>query len=291
MKQFKDIKEMRRYTKEMRAKGAIVALVPTMGCLHAGHRELISAARRAADVVILSIFVNPMQFGPHEDFQAYPRNLEEDLKIAQSAGVDAVYLPDITQMYPQGFQTFVTVEELTKGLCGEVRPGHFRGVTTVVLKLFNVTGPHKAVFGLKDYQQYVVIRRMVEDLNLDIEIMGVETVRESDGLAMSSRNSYLDRAERKAAKCIPCALDEVNAAFFNDVRDSAALIAIAKKKIETEPLAVIEYLTVCDCETLAEIEYVEGAARLMLAIRIGKARLIDNCLLEKKTWVARLDNL
>lgn len=282
---------MRRYAKEMRAKGAIVALVPTMGYLHAGHQELISTARKIADITILSIFVNPMQFGPHEDFQAYPRNLEEDLNIAQAAGIDAVYLPDITRVYPQAFQTYVNVEELTKGLCGDVRPGHFRGVATVVLKLFNIVTPHKAIFGLKDYQQYLVVRRMVEDLNLDIEIIGVETVRESDGLAMSSRNSYLDRAERKAAKCIPCALDEVNAAFFNDVRDSSALIAIAKKKIETEPLAVIEYIAVCDTETLAEIEYVEGAARLMLAVKIGKARLIDNCLLEKKTWVARLDSL
>ncbi|OGQ55168.1 MAG: pantoate--beta-alanine ligase [Deltaproteobacteria bacterium RIFCSPLOWO2_02_FULL_53_8] len=291
MRLFKDRIEMHRYTKEMRAMGAIVTLVPTMGYLHAGHRELMSVARKSADISVLSIFVNPIQFGPHEDFKTYPKNIENDLKLAQAAGIDAVYIPDLTQIYPKGFQTYVMVEELSKGLCADARPGHFRGVATIVLKLFNIVAPQKAVFGLKDYQQYLVVRRMVEDLNLDIEVLGVETVRESDGLAMSSRNSYLDPLERKAAKCIPRAFDEVNAAFFNDVHDSAALIATAKKKIEAEPLAMIEYISICDTETLAEIDYVEGAARLLLAVRIGKARLIDNCLLEKKTWVAQLDKL
>jgi len=291
MKLFKDIQGIHRYTKESSARGAIVAFVPTMGRLHAGHTELMAAARVAGDITVLSIFVNPMQFGPHEDFKTYPRNLEQDLKTAEAAGVDAVYVPEIDQIYPRGYQTFVTVEELTKTLCGEVRPGHFRGVTTVVLKLFNIVAPHKAVFGMKDYQQYLVVRRMVRDLNLDIEINGVETVREKDGLAMSSRNAYLDKDERKAARCIPRALDEVNAALFGEIREGAALIAIAKKSIETEPLAVIEYISVCDTETLAEVEYIKGAARLMLAVRIGRTRLIDNCLLEKKDWVARLDNI
>ncbi|MBI5886354.1 MAG: pantoate--beta-alanine ligase [Deltaproteobacteria bacterium] len=291
MKLFKDIQGMRRYTKEARARGAIVAFVPTMGHLHAGHGELMAAASAAGDITVLSIFVNPMQFGPHEDFNTYPRTLEQDLKTAEAAGVDAVYVPDIAQIYPRGYQTFVTVEELTKTLCGEARPGHFRGVTTVVLKLFNIVAPHKAVFGIKDFQQYIVVRRMVQDLNLDIEIIGVETVREKDGLAMSSRNSYLDRDERKAARCIPRAFDEVNAAFFGEIRESATLINIAKKIIENEPLAVVEYIAVCDNETLAEVEHIEGAARLMLAVRIGRTRLIDNCLLEKKDWVARLDNI
>lgn len=291
MKLFKDIQGIHRYTKEARVRGAIVAFVPTMGHLHAGHTELVAAARVAGDITVLSIFVNPMQFGPHEDFNTYPRTLEQDLKTAEAAGVDAVYVPDIDQVYPHGYQTFVTVEELTKTLCGEARPGHFRGVTTVVLKLFNIVAPHKAVFGMKDYQQYLVVKRMVKDLNLDIEIMGVETVREKDGLAMSSRNSYLDRGERKAAQCIPRAFDEVNAAFFSEIRESATLISIAKKIIENEPLAVIEYIAMCDNETLAEVEHIEEAARLMLAVRIGRTRLIDNCLLEKKDWVARLDNI
>ncbi|MBI5563078.1 MAG: pantoate--beta-alanine ligase [Deltaproteobacteria bacterium] len=291
MKIIEDIREMRRYAKEARAKGAAVALVPTMGYLHAGHAELLRVARESADLVVLSIFVNPMQFGPKEDYQTYPRDINGDMKLAAQTGVDAVFVPYAADMYHHGFQTFVNVEELTKVLCGEVRPGHFRGVTTVVLKLFNIVGPAKAVFGKKDYQQYLVVRRMVEDLNLDVEIIGVETMREPDGLAMSSRNSYLDPAERLAARCIPRAMDEVNAAFFDGTRASASLIDIVKKIIENEPLAVVEYISVCDTETLADLEYVEDSARLLLAVKVGKARLIDNCLLEKKGWSASLDSL
>ncbi|MBI5236293.1 MAG: pantoate--beta-alanine ligase [Deltaproteobacteria bacterium] len=276
MKIIEDISEMQSLAGSARGAGTAITLVPTMGFLHAGHEELLRVARGKAGFLILSIFVNPAQFGPNEDYKTYPRDMDADIKVALSSGVDCVFAPRPEEMYPDGFQTYTQVERLSMGLCGEARPGHFKGVATVVLKLFNIVMPHVAVFGKKDYQQFVLIRRMVRDLNLDVEVVGVETVRESDGLAMSSRNSYLDADERKAAVCIPRALDEARSALSGE--DAQAVIRMVKKNIENEPLAVIEYIKVCDKDTLQALDRIEAGAMLLLAVRIGKTRLIDNCL-------------
>ncbi len=281
MKIIKDIHEMQSLSLEARAKGAKVAFVPTMGFLHDGHRALLKAGRAKGDLLVLSIFVNPAQFGPKEDFASYPRDMERDLEIAVEEATDVVFAPEPSAIYPSGYQTYVEVTEVTKGLCGEKRPGHFRGVATVVLKLFNIVVPHAAVFGEKDFQQLVAIKRMAKDLNLPIEIVGVETVREADGLAMSSRNSYLAPEDRRAASSIPRALDAAKEAARNNA-DVATIIEKAKKIIEKEPQAVIEYIKVCDPEDLSELDRIEKDARLLVAVRLGKTRLIDNCLLTNK---------
>jgi pantoate--beta-alanine ligase len=253
-----------------------------MGFLHDGHRELLRIGKREArgGRLVLSIFVNPAQFGPREDYRAYPRDMGRDLSIAGEEGVDAVFAPKAEEMYPAGYETYVEVEGLSKYLCGRSRPGHFRGVATVVLKLFNVVMPHAAVFGKKDYQQLTIIKRMAKDLDLDIGIVGVETVREPDGLAMSSRNSYLGAAERQAASVIPRALFEAEALFSAGVRDGAEIRDKMKKIIEKEPLAVVEYIEVCDPDTLEDLSRITGSALVALAVRVGKARLIDNRVLK-----------
>ncbi len=284
MKIISDPGEMRDFSLRARLERAPV-LVPTMGFLHDGHKALLRVGRQRAKEgpLVLSIFVNPSQFGPGEDFSSYPRDMERDLKTAEGEGVDVVFAPDAGAMYPPGFQTFVEVTELSAPLCGKGRPGHFRGVATVVLKLFNIVMPSAAVFGRKDYQQYLVIRRMVEDLGLGVEIIGVDTVREPDGLAMSSRNAYLGSKERAAALCIPRALDAAERAFGAGERSSAALVVNMKKIIENEPSAVVEYIDVRDAETLAGIDRIEGVAVAALAVRIGGpkgTRLIDNRLLQ-----------
>jgi len=292
MKIIKDIPEMQRLCMEARARGAKITLVPTMGFLHDGHRALLRAGRRgtnakrrgSGDLLILSIFVNPAQFGPNEDFASYPRDMERDLKIAAEEGCDIVFTPEPSAVYPPGYQTYAEVTEITKGLCGQSRPGHFRGVTTVVLKLFNIVVPHAAVFGEKDFQQFMTIKKMVEDLNLPIEIIGVETVREADGLAMSSRNAYLSPEDRRAASSIPRALDAAKEAALSSAA-TAAILKKAKKIIENEPQIVIEYAKVCDpvgLWELGELDHIEKNARLLVAVRIGKTRLIDNCLLTAK---------
>ena len=281
MKIIKDISEMQRLAVETRMAGRTISLVPTMGFLHAGHKELLRVARGKHGLLILSIFVNPAQFGPNEDYKTYPRDLDADLKAARAAGVDCVFTPRPEDMYPDGFQTYTQVETLSRHLCGEARAGHFKGVATVVLKLFNITMPHATVFGKKDYQQFVLIRRMALDLNLDVEVIGVDTVREADGLAMSSRNSYLDANERCAAVCIPRALDEGRSALSEAETKAQAIIHRVKKIIENEPLAVVEYVKVCDTDTLEGVDRVESSAMLLLAVRIGKTRLIDNCLLDR----------
>ncbi len=277
MKIIEDISEMQRLAGLARRAGTTITLVPTMGFLHEGHKELLRVARGSPGLLILSIFVNPAQFGPNEDYKTYPRDMDADQRVARSSGVDCVFAPRSEDMYPEGFQTYVQVESLSTYLCGEARPGHFKGVATVVLKLFNITMPHSTVFGKKDYQQFVLIRRMIRDLNLDVEVVGVETVREADGLAMSSRNSYLDANERKAAVCIPRALDEGRFALSGE--DAQAVIRRVKKIIENEPFAVIEYIKVCDKDTLEGLAHIRTGAMLLLAVRIGKTRLIDNCLL------------
>lgn len=270
------ISDMREASNEARSKGKTIVLVPTMGYLHDGHRELLRKGRAEGGLLVMSVFVNPAQFGPGEDLASYPRDLDRDLKTASEEGVDIVFAPEAEEMYPPRFRTWVEVEGLSDKLCGASRPGHFRGVATVVLKLFNAVQPQKAVFGLKDFQQFRIIRKMASDLDLPVELIGVETVREPDGLAMSSRNSYLTPGERRAALVLPASLRAAREAVDAGVRESREIIEKVKKIMEREPLAVIEYVKVCDGETLEDSGEAGSGSVLLIAVKIGKARLIDN---------------
>ena len=277
-----DIDEMRSVSCRARQNGARIVLVPTMGGLHRGHTELIRKARALGELVIVSIFVNPTQFGPDEDLSTYPSDLVGDTDKAREAGADVLFHPDSGALYPDGFQSFVDVGEgsgVSSNLCALSRPGHFRGVATIVTKLFNITEPASALFGLKDYQQFTIIKRLVRDLNMAIEIIGVDTVREPDGLALSSRNAYLTNSERVAAVVVPTALKAGAELFKGGAKKSAEIIEMVKKNIEKEPQAVIDYVVVCDTETLEDIEDIQSGALLAIAVRIGKARLIDNVVL------------
>jgi len=256
-----------------------VGFVPTMGYLHEGHLSLARRAKEECASVVASIFVNPTQFGPGEDLSKYPRDLARDLSQLESVGVALVWTPTPEVMYPPGFQTWVTVNELTKGLEGAMRPGHFRGVTTVVAKLFNAVQPHKAYFGQKDAQQAAVIRQMTKDLDFPIEIVVCPTVREADGLAMSSRNAYLNPEERKAATVLFRALGAAKAAYENGERRAETLRRIMTETINVEPLATLQYVSCADYETLQELERVERKALLSMAVFMGKTRLIDNFVL------------
>jgi len=257
-------------------------LVPTMGALHEGHLSLVRRARAECDGVGVSIFVNPTQFGPDEDLSAYPRTLEADLTLLESEGVDLVWTPTPEIVYPPGFQTYLTVEHVTKPLEGEHRPGHFRGVATVVAKLFNAFTPDRAYFGQKDAQQVVVIKRMVEDLNFPLQIVVCPTVREPDGLALSSRNGYLNPEERRTATVLYRALSSARDAFEAGERDAGRLRARMSSTIAQELLAIEEYVSAADTETLAELAWVHNGALLSLAVRIGETRLIDNVLLPEE---------
>jgi len=256
-----------------------VGFVPTMGYLHEGHLSLARRAKEECASVVASIFVNPTQFGPGEDLSKYPRDLARDLRLLESAGVALVWTPTPEVMYPSGFQTWVTVEELTKGLEGAARPGHLRGVTTVVAKLFNAVQPRRAYFGQKDAQQAAVIRQMTKDLDFPIEIVVCPTVREADGLAMSSRNAYLNPEERKAARVLFRALSAAKAAYENGERRAETLRRIMTETINVEPLATLQYVSCADYETLQELERVERKALLSMAVFMGKTRLIDNFVL------------
>jgi pantoate--beta-alanine ligase len=256
-----------------------VGFVPTMGFLHEGHLSLVRAARGECASVVVSIFVNPTQFGPNEDLAKYPRDLQRDLGLLEAESVDLVWTPDDAVMYPAGYQTWVTVEELTKHLEGAQRPGHFRGVTTVVSKLFNAVQPKKAYFGQKDAQQARVIQQMTRDLNFPIEIVVCPTVRELDGLAMSSRNAYLNPEQRKAATVLYRSLKAAEEAFQTGKRDANELREIVKKIIASEPLARLEYVSCTDPQTFKELDRVEGRALLSMAVYVGKTRLIDNIVL------------
>jgi pantoate--beta-alanine ligase len=271
--------EMSIWSDARRAAGERIGLVPTMGYLHAGHLSLVAAAQARADRVAVSIFVNPLQFGPQEDLERYPRDLERDRELLQNAGTNVLFVPDAGAMYPEGFQTQVEVERTSLGLCGASRPGHFRGVTTVVTKLFHIARPHVAVFGEKDYQQLAVIRRMTRDLDFGIDIVGVPTVRERDGLAMSSRNAYLGPAERRAAVCVPAALEAARRLFATGERDALRILAAARQVIGEEALARIDYVNLVDADTLEQVTRVDAPALLAVAVRMGKTRLIDNCVL------------
>ena len=276
MRIIEDIAAMREWSEAERRAGRRIAFVPTMGFLHRGHLCLVRDAKARGDRLVVSIFVNPTQFGPGEDFSGYPRDFERDCALLESEGVDALFHPSVEEMYPRGGQTRVDVEPLSLSLCGASRPGHFRGVATVVTKLFNIVLPHLAVFGEKDYQQLQVIRRLVRDLSLGVEIVGHPIVREADGLAMSSRNAYLSEAERLAAVCLSRALCKAERLFKRGELSARALVRNALAEIEKEPLASVEYVRLCDAETLDEIAVIDDAAVLALAVRIGRARLIDN---------------
>ena len=259
---------------------APVGLVPTMGYLHEGHLSLVRAARKECSSVVVSIFVNPAQFGPQEDLTAYPRDLPHDLDLLKAEGVDLVWAPTPNVVYPPGFQTWVMVEDVTLPLEGGMRPGHFRGVATVVAKLFNTVGPHKAYFGQKDAQQAVVIRQMVKDLNFPLEVVVCPIVREQDGLAMSSRNVYLNTDERRAATVLWRALQAAQAAYMAGERDAQVLRQMMNDTINAEPLARLQYVSCAHMDTLQELEEpLTGKALLSMAVYIGETRLIDNLVL------------
>lgn len=258
-----------------------VGLVPTMGYLHAGHISLVKAAKRECASVVVSIFVNPTQFSPTEDLDAYPRDMERDLVLLQKAGVDLVWAPTAGVMYPKNFQTWVNVEAVTKPLEGAMRPGHFKGVTTVVAKLFNAVQPNRAYFGQKDAQQAIVIRQMAKDLNFPIEIVICPIIREADGLAMSSRNTYLSPNERKAARVLYRALTEAQTAYQQGERQAEHLRAIMTEVINSEPLARLQYISCADPDTLEEIQGQVDRALLSMAVYVGNTRLIDNLIVKK----------
>lgn len=267
--------ELRALVNGWRKAGQRVALVPTMGGLHAGHLHLIAQARRQADRVVASIFVNPTQFGPNEDFSRYPRQEETDAGLLAEANCDLLWLPDVKTMYPHGFSSTVSVKGVSEGLCGAARPGHFDGVATVVAKLFNQVMPHAAFFGEKDYQQLTVIRRMATDLNFDVEVIGVETVREDDGLALSSRNVYLLEDERRRAIALSQALREAGEAIEGGA-DIPSAIGRARARIAQAGFSEPDYIELRDAATLAPVTTLKKPARLLAAARIGSTRLIDN---------------
>ncbi|RKY69013.1 MAG: pantoate--beta-alanine ligase [Candidatus Latescibacterota bacterium] len=282
MRVIEQVRAMQAWADKVRREGKRIGLVPTMGCLHEGHLSLIRLARKRTDVVVVSIFVNPTQFGPTEDFEKYPRTFDRDRELVEQAGGEIIFAPGVEEMYPPGFDTSVTVARLTKGLCGASRPGHFRGVTTVVTKLLCAAKPHVAVFGQKDFQQAAVIRRMVRDLNLDVEIVTAPIVREADGLAMSSRNAYLSPKERRDARVLFQSLEKAEKMVRDGEREASEIIAAMKTEIEAKPAARIDYVAVVDAETLEPVTHLKGRALVALAVWIGKTRLIDNVVLEEK---------
>jgi pantoate--beta-alanine ligase len=273
---------MRARVEDLRRDGRRIAVVPTMGALHEGHLALLRAARERADIVILTIFVNPTQFGPNEDLAKYPRDEAGDIAKARTCGIDLAFCPDAKAMYPAGAQTFVEVRELQQPMCGARRPGHFAGVATIVSKLFHITQPHLAVFGEKDFQQLAIIRRMVRDLDFNIEILGVPIVREADGLALSSRNAYLSADQRRAALSLSKGLAAAETKFKAGERDVAALLAAARAAIDAEPTMRLDYLELRDADDLTEIAKVERRAVLAVAAFAGTTRLIDNRVLAPK---------
>lgn len=274
------VKEVREQVKEWKKQGLSVGFVPTMGYLHEGHKSLMDAARKGNDKVVVSIFVNPMQFGPTEDLATYPRDLDHDAALCESAGVDLIFHPEAEEMYEKDFCSFVDMTGLTEGLCGKTRPIHFRGVCTVVNKLFNIVTPDHAYFGQKDGQQLAVIKRMVRDLNMDIEIVGCPIVREEDGLAKSSRNTYLSHEERKAALILFKTV-ALGKELAKTEKDANKVVEAMKKNIETEPLAKIDYVEAVDALSMAPVEKLEGTCMLAMAVYIGKTRLIDNTLINE----------
>ncbi|MCD6273650.1 MAG: pantoate--beta-alanine ligase [Deltaproteobacteria bacterium] len=274
------IKEMQSLADLIKREKKRIALVPTMGFLHKGHISLMKEGLEHAEFLVISIFVNPTQFGPGEDLESYPRNFERDAALAEKAGVNVIFAPDAKEIYSAHFQTYITLQDLPHHLCGISRPDHFRGVATIVTKLFNIVKPHAAVFGQKDFQQLAVIKQMVSDLNLDIKIIGAPIIREDDGLALSSRNVYLSPAERLPALSLFKALNNSQRLLESGVTDASKIISEAVELIDSYRETVIDYIAVCDPETLTDIKRIEKPVLMALAVKVGKTRLIDNMVLE-----------
>ncbi|MEW6375562.1 MAG: pantoate--beta-alanine ligase [Thermodesulfobacteriota bacterium] len=276
MEVIKTIKEMKELASYARRAGKTLAFVPTMGFFHDGHLSLMREGRRRGDLLIVSLFVNPTQFGPNEDFKNYPRDFERDRKMAEEVGVDILFAPEAIEMYPPNHQTIVRVEKVTQNLCGKSRPTHFQGVTTVVMMLFEIVMPHVAIFGEKDYQQLVTIQRMVRDFHMSVEVLGMPTVREEDGLAMSSRNTYLLPEERKAALSLYRSLQEAKGLLQKGERKADRILHEVKGILRSEPLVRIDYVQICDAYTLQDVDIIDGDVIVALAVYLGKTRLIDN---------------
>ena len=276
MKTIENISRMSTFVKMMKKEGKSIGFVPTMGCLHAGHLSLVKAAKKHTDVVVMSIFINPIQFGPGEDFKKYPRDLKHDEEMAREAGVDVIFYPSLEDMYPDGYATYVTVEELTSNLCGESRPDHFSGVATVVTKLFNIVKPEVVYFGQKDMQQALMIKKMVADLNMDIDVKMMPIVREADGLAMSSRNSYLSFGEREDAAIIYQSLERARSLIRDGEKGARKIIKAVEDMINTKQSARIEYVKVVDTKKLKDMKTISGEVAVAVAVFFGNTRLIDN---------------
>lgn len=279
------ISELKEKIRIARASGRTIGVVPTMGYLHEGHLTLMRRARAEQGFVIATLFVNPLQFGPQEDYAVYPRDLARDSAMAAETGIDVLFAPSVDEMYPAGngrTLTFVDVEQITSTLCGASRPGHFRGVATVVAKLFNISEADAAYFGQKDAQQVAVIRRMVADLNMNVQIVAVPIVREADGLALSSRNQFLTPDERQAGLVLSRSLNQAREMLDAGERNPAVILAAMNEHVRTEPLAVIDYISIVDTQTLEHLKHISGAALVAMAVRFGKTRLIDNLLWEEK---------
>ena len=276
MKLVHTVNEVREQVKEWKKEGLTVGLVPTMGFLHEGHQSLIAASVKENDRTVVSVFVNPTQFGPNEDFEAYPRDIEKDRALCESTGADLVFNPESEEMYPEGFCTYTNITGLSDALCGKSRPIHFKGVCTVVSKLFNIVGADKAYFGEKDAQQLAIIRRMVRDMNIPVEIVGCPIIREEDGLAKSSRNTYLNPEERKAALILSKAVFAGKDMVENGEKSAEKIVSSMKEIIKSEPIAEIDYVEMVDMNTMKNIDAVEGAVLCAIAVKIGKTRLIDN---------------
>ena len=276
MRIIKTVEDVRKTVKEWKKEGLSVGLVPTMGYLHEGHQSLIKKAREDNDRVLVSVFVNPMQFGENEDFDSYPRDIERDSEICEKSGVDVIFNPEIAEMYDEFFSSFVNMDTLPNGLCGKSRPIHFKGVCTVVCKLFNIVSPDRAYFGQKDAQQLAIIKRMVSDLNFDIQIIGCPIVREADGLAKSSRNTYLSDEERNAAVVLSRSLKIGKELINNGEKSAEKVIFAIKNEINKEELAKIDYVEIVDMNRLQSVDNIDDPILVAIAVYIGKTRLIDN---------------
>ncbi len=271
---------MRAYCRNLAIKGATTAFVPTMGFLHKGHLSLMEKGKTVADKLLVSIFINPAQFGPGEDLDSYPQNIEKDLLLTEKQGADAVFIPRMKDLYPDGYETYINLEKLPGHLCGISRPVFFRGVATIVTKLFNIIRPDIAIFGEKDYQQLIIIKQMVKDLNLGVNIIGSPTVREPDGLAMSSRNAYLAPEQRESALSLFRALKRAEQMVKNGETDTARILKEVTADIQACPHTEIDYIRLCDPHTLENVDRIKAPVRMALAVKVGKARLIDNKMLE-----------